>query len=104
MLDDGRLLMLECEKATYKDEQAFCMAIYELDVTKAYNVSLQSTLVGASIKPVAKRLVFSALTGTAMYEGLTQGPTLSDGSRTLIFVSDGEKGAAKRILTLRAQS
>ena len=49
------------------------------------------------------------MTGRANYEGMTLGPELSDGSRALILVSDGDvtrKGAfafpwSKRLLSFR---
>ena len=49
------------------------------------------------------------MTGRANYEGMTLGPELSDGSRALILVSDGDvthKGSftfpwSKRLLSFR---
>lgn len=102
VLNDGRLLLLEREKTKFKKETSFRLAIYELDVTSANDISACATLIGSTPKPVEKRLVYASDTGNAMYEGLTQGPTLTDGSRTLILVSDGEKGAAKRLLVLKS--
>ena len=40
-------------------------------------------------------------TGLSMYEGLCLGPKLSDGTRLLVMVSDGEKKAFRSVMTLR---
>ena len=36
-----------------------------------------------------------------MYEGICLGPKLTDGSRSVLLISDGDDGAANRILGLR---
>ena len=59
--------------------------------------------------PLPKTLLWRGLTGRANYEGMTLGPELSDGSRALILVSDGDvtrKGSfafpwSKRLLSFR---
>ena len=36
----------------------------------------------------------------SMYEGMCLGPTLKNGSQTLVLVSDGDKKASESIMTL----
>lgn len=104
VLPDGRLILLEREKFKHKDEaRTFGFSLYELDVSKATDVSATASLVGMDFTPVGKKPVFTTQTGRAMYEGLAVGPRLADGSPTLVLVSDGEKGAENKILVLRAK-
>ena len=110
-LPDGRLLALE---RTYglrtrgpDDPRASLIAIsiYLVDP-----LSSAARTAAAERPPVlAKTLLWRGLTGRANYEGMTLGPELSDGSRALILVSDGDvtrKGAfsfpwSKRLLSFR---
>lgn len=104
VLPDGRLVLLEREKFKHKGEaKTFGFSLYELDVSKATDVSAVPSLVDQDFTPVGKKLVFATQTGRAMYEGLAVGPRLADGSPTLVLVSDGEKGAESKILVLRAK-
>jgi hypothetical protein len=36
-----------------------------------------------------------------MYEGISRGPVLDDGSQVLVLISDGDQGADEQIMTLR---
>lgn len=66
--------------------------LYEIDVTGATNVAGIQALAGATFTPVSKKLVLDfgslRLCQPAAFSGLTWGPALPDGERTLVFVSD----------------
>ncbi len=102
-LDDGTLLALEREMSIKKKAllPSFRCRIYALDLTGATDVSSFPSLGAGGFQPVAKRRVYGANTGIAMYEGLSLGPTLADGSRSVLMVSDGGEGAAGRVMALR---
>ena len=110
-LPDGRLLALEraygLRTRGPDDPRASLVAIsiYLVDP-----LSSAARTAAAERPPVlAKTLLWRGLTGRANYEGMTLGPELSDGSRALILVSDGDvtrKGAfafpwSKRLLSFR---
>ena len=110
-LPDGRLLALEraygLRTRGPDDPRASLIAIsiYLVDP-----LSSAARTAAAERPPVlAKTLLWRGLTGRANYEGMTLGPELSDGSRALILVSDGDvtrKGAfafpwSKRLLSFR---
>ncbi|QUQ63563.1 esterase-like activity of phytase family protein [Kutzneria sp. CA-103260] len=75
--------------------------LYEIDVTGATNVAGVSALAGATFTPVSKKLVLDfaslGLCEPAAFSGLTWGPVLPNGQRTLVFVSDN--GFDRRINT-----
>ena len=66
--------------------------LYEIDVTGATNVAGVQTLSGATFTPVSKKPVLDfaslRLCRPAAFSGLTWGPALNNGERTLVFVSD----------------
>lgn len=110
-LPDGRLLALErtygLRTRSPDDPRASLIAIsiYLVDP-----LSSAARTAAAERPPVlAKTLLWRGLTGRANYEGMTLGPELSDGSRALILVSDGDvtrKGSfafpwSKRLLSFR---
>ena len=101
-LEDGTLLALEREMSIKKGFMpTFRCRIYQLDFTGADDVSQIVSLKDAKVSPVSKTRVFGAGTGLAMYEGICLGPELADGSRSVLLISDGDDGAANRILGLR---
>lgn len=104
-LDDGTLLALEREMSVKKGAllPSFRCRVYALDFAEAEDVSDVLSLRETTRRPVRKRRLFGANTGFAMYEGIAQGPTLADGARSVLLVSDGGDGAANRILALRAE-
>jgi hypothetical protein len=74
--------------------------LYEINLgSGATNVLRVPSLVGATYKATAKRLLvdFSALGLSSVkdFEGMTWGPTLSDGRRTLVFVSNNHLQSAQ---------
>ena len=86
--DDGRLLVLEREFSVSFLPRFRCR-VYETDFADATDVSSFASLTNRPFVRVRKTLV-DETTGLSMYEGLAQGPTLKDGTRTLVLVSDGD--------------
>jgi hypothetical protein len=66
--------------------------VYEIDVRGASNVLHKDSLAGAYYEPVRKRLVLDLATlgvdKIDNIEGVSWGPRLRTGERTLVFVSD----------------
>lgn len=102
VLDDGTVLALERELSVKSAMMpSFRCRIYQIDFTGATDTSAIMSLKGADVKKVAKRRVFSANTGFAMYEGIALGPVLADGSRSVLLISDGDDGAVTRLYALK---
>lgn len=100
-LDDGRLLVLERATAGSRgatDFGGFMSRVYLVDVGTGTNVmahpALERLRVGTDYRPVEKQLLwsrlFSVLYGPSNFEGMALGPTLADGSRSLLLVSDND--------------
>lgn len=101
-LPDGRLLVLERELSAKKFRiPSFRMRIYEVDVMSATDVTSRDRLDGIGIVRAAKKLLLESNTGLNMYEGLCLGPWLSNESRVLMLVSDGDGPAGESILSIR---
>ena len=101
-LEDGTVFALEREMSI-KDRAfmpSFRCRIYEVDRASATDVASTVSLKGAAFAPVAKRRVFAANTGFAMYEGICLGPELKNGTKTLVLVSDGGGSADESLLVL----
>jgi len=89
---DGTLLVLEREMSRKNPLfPSFHARLFEIDLSDAGN-------------PVTKRIVWDEDTMFANYEGLTLGPKLRDGSRSLVLVSDGGGEAEERVLVLSLQA
>ena len=90
-VDDRRLLALE---RSFSVGVGNSVKLYEIDLDGATDVSgIASVADLTGITTVSKRLVYDFNTLLAPdkldnLEGMTFGPTLADGSRTLVFVSD----------------
>lgn len=101
-LPDGRLLVLERELSAKKFRiPSFRMRIYEVDVMSATDVTSRDRLDGIGIVRAAKKLLLESNTGLNMYEGLCLGPWLSNESRVLMLVSDGDGPAGESVLSVR---
>ena len=97
-VDDTHLLALE-RSFTVNDDPTLSgntIRLYEIDLSGATDVSGVASLASLSgINPVSKRLIYDFNVGLGLapqsldnLEGMTWGPTLAGGSRTLVFVSD----------------
>ena len=85
---DGTLLVLEREMSQKNPLfPSFRVRLYEIDLDTD------------AIEP-PKRLIWDENTMFANYEGICLGPTLKNGSKTLVLVSDGGGGADQNILVL----
>ncbi len=90
-VDATRMLALE---RSFSVGAGNSVKLYEIDLSGASDVSSVASLASlAGIAPVSKRLVFdfnTVLAPAALdnIEGMTFGPDLADGSRSLVFVSD----------------
>lgn len=101
LLEDGTLLVLEREFSVVVIPRLRCR-IYETDFTDADNVLGRASLADGASPPrtVAKRLIHE-ITGLSMYEGMCLGPSMKDGSRLLVLVSDGDNRTLQSVMTLR---
>jgi hypothetical protein len=92
-LDDQRLLVIE--RSGVQGDDGFYIdhiRLYEASIAGATDISGVPALTGASYKPMTKRLVLNLdnlyIGWIDNIEGVTWGPKLSNGNRTLILVSD----------------
>jgi len=87
--DPTRHLMVERAFATGVGNK---VRVYEIDTLGATNVKDVASLAGKKIKPVSKKLLVDldslGLPKVDNIEGITWGPTLPTGERTLLLVSD----------------
>jgi hypothetical protein len=105
-VDDTHYLVLETATAPGKGNS---VRLYEIDTTNATNITAVPSLTGATFTPVSKTLLLDFATlhlsgGVANYDGLTFGPTLPGGDKSLVLVSDNgfNKNVATHILALDA--
>ena len=92
-LEDGTLLVLERELSRKGMAPAYRARLYAVRPTPGAPIDME--------RPLAKKLIFGADTGTANYEGVCLGPTLDNGDRTLVMVSDGGDADDERLYVLR---
>ena len=100
VLPGGELLVLEREKKG-GGGHAYVVRVYLADLSCATDVRGHQSLGEVEFTPVSKRLLFTAETGRSMYEGISRGPVLDNGSQILVLISDGDRGADEQIMTLR---
>lgn len=103
-VDATHYLVLERATAPGKGNS---VRLYEIDTTGAYNVTAVASLANSTATPVTKTLLldFSTLDlpcGVANFSGLTWGPTLSNGDRSLVLVSDNgfDPNVSTKVLAL----
>ena len=75
--------------------------LYAADLAGATEVSRLPALAGAKFTPAKKTLLFAEPAGFVNFEGLTLGPALSDGSRSLILIADSNGGTTHLFLPLK---
>lgn len=102
VMPDGKVIALErrLKVAKWRLPTIVC-GLYEIDFTNATDTSAIPKLCEAEIKRVEKKCLYTANTGFAVYEGMCFGPKLNDGTQTLILVSDGDEGAASRVMSFK---
>jgi len=106
-LPGGTLLVLEREFAGEASGSARNrIRLFAADVSGATDVSrgeLAGGLDGRKIEPAAKRLLFDRTfaPGNSNFEGMTLGPALDGGDRSLLLVADNNGGAQQALLALR---
>lgn len=93
VLEDGTLLVLERELSRKGVDPAYRSRLYAVRPATSETFDRK--------RPVAKKLLFGADTGTANYEGVCLGPVLDNGDRTLVMVSDGGDADDERLYVLR---
>jgi hypothetical protein len=100
-LDDHRVLVLERSGVEGADGVwTMYIRLYAIDTTGATDIAAVPSLANANYIPVAKRLVID-LAKTAEVgrvdniEGMSWGPTLADGKRSLVLVSDNNFNPAQ---------
>lgn len=87
-LDETRLLALERQ---FVDGVGNAIRVYEASLEGATDVSGRDTLAGGTYVPAKKRLLFDLAdfgVRPENFEGMSFGPRLPDGRRTLVLVSD----------------
>lgn len=100
-IDDHRGLMLERSGVEGADTiWKLYIRIYEIDTTDATDIASVPALAGASYKPVSKRLVLDLAEPPDVgpidnIEGISWGPTLPNGKRSLVLVSDNNFNPAQ---------
>lgn len=84
---------------------SFRSRLYGVDIASGSDVAAVASLSGGGFTPLAKTLLwersFSAL-APSNFEGMTFGPTLDDGRRSLLLVSDNGGGARQDLYALVA--
>ena len=94
-LEDGTLLVLERELSRKGVDPAYRVRIYAVRPGRDEPFDVE--------RPLAKKLLFDADTGSANYEGVCLGPVLDNGERVLVMVSDGGSADDERLYVLRME-
>ena len=97
LLPDGRLLVLERGFAF----GGLHLRLFLADFKGATDISKRPALADASIVAAQKTLLFEEATGFTNFEGITLGPVLDDGSRSLILIADSNGGRTHTFLPLK---
>ena len=80
----------------------FRSRIYFVDIEGASDVSAIASLAGGGFTPLAKTLLWQGDFAMQNFEGITLGPALDDGCRSLLLVSDGSTGGSQGTTSLLA--
>ena len=93
-LPDGRVLSLERELGGFLP--SFRTRVYMLDFSAATDVSALPSLTAGGFTPVRKTLLWQSVFLTNNFEGITLGPRLSDGTYSVLLVSDDGAGESRQ--------
>ncbi len=96
-LSDGRLIALERSLGS----EGLRIRLYEVEVAGATEVSKQLKIADADVVVARKHLLWQRTSLTDNFEGMGVGPTLKDGSRSLVLVSDDGHDLTQRLYPLR---
>ncbi len=97
-LPNGKLLALE----RVITRLGLVVKIYEIDFSGAADISrLPSLADGSTFVPLKKTLLYDHPTLTANFEGITLGPELEEGWRSLILVADSGSAPTHMFMALR---
>jgi len=95
-LDPRRYLVMERSFVTGVGNK---VRLYEIDTRGATDIARHDSIAGEKIKPVRKKLVADmadfGLSTVDNIEGMTWGPRLRTGERTLLLVSDDNFSATQ---------
>jgi hypothetical protein len=80
----------------------FRSRIYYVETGGATDVSSFASLAGGDFTPLAKTLLWQGDFALQNFEGMTFGPRLDDGCRSLLLVSDGNPGGSQGTTSLVA--
>jgi hypothetical protein len=97
LLPDGRLLVLERGFAF----GGLRVRLFLADFKDATDITQVSSLADAKFVTARKTLVFEEITGFTNFEGIALGPTLDDGSRSLVLIADSNGGSGHNFLPLK---
>lgn len=100
-LPGGGLLVLERELGGVVPE--FWTRIYEVSFVGASDTSSVKSLLKEKFLPAKKRLLWEHKFRTTNYEGITLGPALANGGRSLLLISDdgaGQEGMTQHLYPL----
>jgi hypothetical protein len=96
-LADGRLIALERSLGS----EGLRIRLYEVDLTGATDVSQQLKLADADVVKPRKHLLWQRTSLTDNFEGMAIGPTLENGSRSVVLISDDGHNLAQQLYPLR---
>ena len=97
VLPDGRLLILERGFSA----AGLHLRIFLADFQNATDTSRIAALDGTAVIPARKILLYEQATGFVNFEGIALGPTLADGTRSLIVLADSNGGTTHTLLPLK---
>lgn len=95
-LPNGELLVMERVVGL-----GLSVKIFRVDFTASTDTSALARLDGADFTPVRKTLLYERHTAAANFEGITLGPLLADGWRSLILIEDSGGESRHLLIPLR---
>ncbi len=78
----------------------FRSRLYGVDVAAASDVSALPSIDAGGFTPLAKTLLWEGVFGSSNFEGMTYGPSLADGSTSLLLISDNGGGLSQDLYAL----